>query len=295
VPIARAPRPPEITNDGLECLNLHHAADLVKLTISPAFPPILSEARLRERYAATYDRLLPDSYNTKGVCCSCSIVIPCIVEPSLTLNAPLESSDVSISRHLHKLKWPDSNSRQRPYDDHFEDPLLAGLALDPAGVLPPCPESSNARLLFCSSCLSQLKNSRTSIPKFALANNLYTVDFMRLQLPTLSFVEETIIARLRLSSFVIKLTMRSVHSQLGLRGHVIGVPINPDRLLCQPSLPMPANELPSVIHVLFVKQRTSGRESVSLEPFHKIFSVNRQKVTLWLHFLKRYVLFIRPV
>jgi hypothetical protein len=206
----------------------------------------------------------------------------------LYLSAPLESNDSSIARHLHKLQWAEEDNLQRNYVDEFEDPLLANLALDPHGVLQPLPGSDHSRLLLCSRCLTQLKNSRTSVPKFALANNLYTVDFYRLELPTLTFVEETIIARLRLSSFVVKLTVRSAHSQLGLKGHVIGLPLSPDRLLSQASLPMPANELPSIIHVLFVKQRASGTGSASLEPFHKIFSVNREKVTLWLNFLKEY-------
>jgi hypothetical protein len=198
----------------------------------------------------------------------------------------LESNDLRIAGHLHKLEWAEQDNPQRSYVEEFEDPLLTNLALDPYGVLQPLPGSDHSRLLFCSRCLSQLENSRTSVPKFALANNLYTVDFERLELPSLTFVEETIIARLRLSSFVVKLTVRSAHSQLGIKGHVIGLPMSPDRLLSQVSLPMPANELPSVIHVLFVKQRASGTSTVTLEPFHKIFSVNREKVTLWLNFLK---------
>jgi hypothetical protein len=200
---------------------------------------------------------------------------------------PIRSDDPFIVRYKAKLAWSESDASKRAFLPQFEDPNLSDMAIDALGVLPPEDGSTFSRLLFCSRCLKHLRDSRLTVPKFALANNLYVVPMARLPLPPLTFVEESVIARIRLASFVVKLTVRSRNSQLALKGHVIGLPLNPDQLLSQPSLPPPANALPSIIHVLFVKQKSVPEGNISLEPFRKIFSVNREKITLWLRFLQR--------
>jgi hypothetical protein len=165
---------------------------------------------------------------------------------------------------------------------------LKSHALDYEGILPPLAGSSDCRLQFCSSCLKDLKTSKTSPPKLSLANEFRPINYKTADLPKLNFTEEQVIARVRLNDVIVKLHSSEGISQIGFRGHVIGVPQNPDKILALHSLPIPATRLPEFIHILFVIQRKSSIQKRSLQPYRDYFSVSREKIYMWLQFLKRY-------
>ena len=267
----------------------HLDQDNSKLTDYSTFPPVLKQDELYAAYEKTYQALLPENFAIKATCCCCSTLLPSLIDPHIRLSDPIPESEVLP--YLSKLRWRSSNAAY----DNFSKPLippyisnqLRQLALDFTGVLPPSRNSSECKLHFCSRCLKDLKSNR-DIPKFSLANNLFSFDYHLAGLPSLTFVEEKIIAKVRLNITIVKLRQYDKTSQVGLKGHVIGVPQAPEKILAQTSLPVPAPSLPNFIHILFVNQRQSHLHQRTLEPYREYFSVSRDKIARWLNFLKRY-------
>jgi hypothetical protein len=248
------------------------------------FPPNLDPSKQLERYSDTYHALDSSNFDPHGICSVCSLVIPCVTWPHITLLDPIASNCDSIRPHLIKLK--NQSAPIKPLASYTTDTILADLLLDENGITNQN-GSSHLALRICSRCYNQLRDPTYLIPKFALANNLFSLSFVVNSLPELNFTEEKVICRLRLNCYVVKLTVKSRHSQLGFKGHVIAFKQQPDTLLCHPILPYPANQLGNMIHILFVTSKKLDETTRSLIPFKDIFKVDRQKITLWLQFLKK--------
>lgn len=199
---------------------------------------------------------------------------------------PITSNDPSLAPFLTKLKNPALCTRLSP--SYGSDCHLRDLVLDDKGIVSTNITSHESLALrICSRCYSQLRNPSVIVPKFALANNLFSLAYVVKSLPTLNFTEEKIIARVRLHCYVVKLTVKTSHSQVAFKGHVIAFKQQPDNLLCQKTLPCASNQASKSIHVLFVSSRKLDDNTRALIPFRDIFTVSKHKIAMWLKFLKR--------
>jgi hypothetical protein len=275
---------------GLQIYYSYVARDTNDLLGFATFPPDLDLERTDLAFNNAINNMNLANFEEKGVCACCSLQLPNLVDASITMCGPFSTS--FIKPFLACLTWNESNSHLKPFaltntQDHSFT-LVEEFALHPNGILPFNEVDSECQIILCSRCWNQMRSEPNVLPKYSLANGLYNFSFHDLGLPELTFVEEKIIAKVRLNSFVIKLTCQQKHSQKAFKGHVIGFPQNPDKLLIHTKLPLPASELPDLMNILFVSQKNQGPDlPPTLTSFHKIFSVSKEKIRLWLNFLKR--------
>jgi hypothetical protein len=274
-----------------------------------AFPPLLNDEHLRAVYTQTYNNLQPNAFCPSGTCAVCALTFPSMAYPAVSLNEAVASNDPLLLPHLSKLRWRHYNRTltlsQLGFANYHRDPLLVGLVLDRRGVLEPTQRSNGHCLLtICSKCRSQLKNSLVEPPQLALANNLWTGDANLFGLPALTWMEAAVIAKARTTSCILKLK-RDKHSALGtiinvflrmlsnnvasgIKGHMITFGQKPETIFEKTSLPGSADDLPSVVHIIFVYQKSKPNELPTLQSSKNVLSVNRNKIYQWLCFLKQH-------
>ena len=175
--------------------------------------------------------------------------------------------------------WNDAGFKPPPAP--FDDGPLAGKLLDTRGVTY---SDGDITLELCSSCARGLQ--RQSLPKHALANRLY-VGPVPVELQDLTMVEESMIARARAKSWIVKLQEQDPDTasptvQRGLKGHTIIYPQKPDELATM--LPPPVSETLTFICVIFAgSSRLTGEW---LRNKAKPLLVRREKVRNALVWLK---------
>jgi hypothetical protein len=183
-----------------------------------AFPPNLDAETLHETYAKTHQNLDPLRFKTVGNCAICGVTFPSLSLPNVKLHDPIRRDHFTLLPYLQSLRWREYN-RTKSLDelgfaDYYGDTLLKGLVLDRRGVFAPTPDSGGRCLLTnCFTCVSALKRSNAP-PQLALANNLWTGSADTFGLPTLTWMEQAVIAKARPTSCILKLK-RDKHSALG--------------------------------------------------------------------------------
>ena len=175
--------------------------------------------------------------------------------------------------------WNDPSFRPPPTP--FDSGPLKNKLLDKHGVIN---NVSDFTLELCTACSRSL--SRHTLPKFALANRLY-VGPVPEELKDLTMVEESMIARARAKSWIVKLQELEANNaaptaQRGLKGHSIIYPQQPDHVASV--LPPAVDETLAYICVIFVG--SSALTSTWLREKAKPLVVRREKVRNALKWLK---------
>ena len=168
-----------------------------------------------------------------------------------------------------------------PPPSPFETGPLKGKLLDVHDVINGVDEIT---LELCVPCSRNL--SKGTLPKFALANKLYSGPVPE-ELEGLTMVEKCMIARARVKSWIIKLQEQESDSasptaQRGLKGHSIIYPQQPDQVANV--LPPPVNETLAFICVIFVG--SSALTTAWLREKAKPLAARREKVRGALRWLK---------
>jgi len=176
--------------------------------------------------------------------------------------------------------WNDE--RFMPPPTPFNTGPLQNKLVDARGVLL---QNGEVVLELCTMCSRTLH--RGSLPKHALANRLY-VGAVPDELSDLTMVEESMIARARAKSWIVKLQEQdadsaSPTSQRALKGHTIIFPQQPDKLT--DVLPPPLDETLSFICVIFVGSSKPSKEW--LRDKAKPLVVRRERVRSALMWLKQ--------
>ena len=163
----------------------------------------------------------------------------------------------------------------------FDSGPLKNKLVDKHGVI----SNVNGIILeLCTACSRSL--CRHKLPKFALANRLYTGP-VPAELEDLTMVEECMIARARAKSWIVKLQEQETDSasptaQRGLKGHSIIYPQQPDQVASV--LPPAVDETLAYICVIFVG--SSAPTSAWLRDKAKPLAVRRERVRKALQWLK---------
>jgi len=186
--------------------------------------------------------------------------------------------------NLDLLDGPTTNWASADYappPTPFTSGPLEGKLIDAHGVVF---EDGNIMLELCTSCSRGLQ--RRTLPKHALANRLY-VGPVPDALAELTMVEESMVARARAKSWIVKLQEQDADAvaptaQRGLKGHTIIYPQRPDKLA--EILPPPVDETLTFICVIFVGSSRVTKEW--LREKAKPLVVRREKVRNALTWLK---------
>jgi len=178
------------------------------------------------------------------------------------------------------LHWNDGGFLPPPVP--FDSGPLRNKLVDARGVLM---QNGEVVLELCTTCSRGLH--RKSLPKHALANRLY-VGPVPDELGDLTMVEESMIARARAKSWIVKLQEQDTDStsptaQRALKGHTIIHPQQPDKL--KDVLPPPVDETLSFICVIFVGSSKPTKEW--LRDKAKPLVVRREKIRSALIWLKQ--------
>jgi hypothetical protein len=175
--------------------------------------------------------------------------------------------------------WNDESFAPPPTS--FDEGPLRNKILDKSGVRE---EGDKIILELCSSCSRGFR--RHTLPKHALANRLYC-GLVPNELKDLTMIEETMVARARSKSWIVKLQeqgteLTSPMAQRGLKGHTIIYPQQPDRLA--EVLPPSVEETLTYICVIFVGSSKLTPEW--LRDKARPSAVRREKVRAALEWLK---------
>jgi hypothetical protein len=118
-------------------------------------------------------------------------------------------------------------------------------------------------------------------------------------------MEAAVIAKARPTSCILKLK-RDRHSALGthfiyilsiffaypnvlgLKGHMITFAQKPETIFEKTSLPASSHDLGSMIHIIFVYQKSAPNDLPTLQSSKSVLTVNRLKIFQWLTFLKQH-------
>lgn len=237
--------------------------------------PKLVPPQLKERIVKDFRNATSSTTLATFTCACCARELP--VKDHQRKTHTEVNMDVLSGPSVH---WRDDETRPPPVP--FADGPLAGKLLDRNGV------SSNDGLTYeldlCTSCLRSLQ--RDSLPKHALANRLYLGPVPQ-ELSDLTMVEESLIARARAKSWVVKLQeteaeAASPNAQRGLKGHTIIYPQEPGKLAT--ILPPPIEETLTYICIIFVGSSTLTKEWLRTKA--KPLLVRREKVYNALRWLK---------
>jgi hypothetical protein len=175
--------------------------------------------------------------------------------------------------------WNDESFAPPPTP--FETGPLRNKILEEDGV---SEEGGNITLELCNYCSRGLRERR--LPKHALANRLYSGPVPN-ELKDLTMIEESMIARARSKSWIVKLQEQESDSvsptaQRGLRGHTIIYPQSPDQLTNV--LPPSIEDTLSYVCVIFVGSSKLTPEW--LKEKAKPLAVRKAKVRAALEWLK---------
>ena len=238
--------------------------------------PKLVPMALKEKIVKDF-RAVTSSASLASFTCAC-----CARELQLSERIRKDHTDVN----LDLLNGPDvhwNNADFAPPPPPFLAGPLKGKLVDPHGVV--IDDGERITLELCGSCSRGLR--RGCLPKHALANRMYLGQVPE-PLRDLTMVEESMIARARAKSWIVKLQEQdsdsaSPTSQRGLRGHTIIFPQQPDRLAS--ILPPPVGETLTFICVIFVGSSNLTKEW--LREKAKPLVVRREKVRSALSWLKQ--------
>lgn len=201
-------------------------------------PPKMKEKLVRDFRKVTSSSTLA---SFTCACCACELMAK---ERHRRTHTEVKT-DILTSPVAH---WNDADVRMPPTP--FCTGPLAGKLLDVNGV--EAVNDENIYLDLCTSCLRSLQ--RNVMPKHALANRLY-LGAVPEELKDLTMVEESLIARARAKSWIVKLQETEggtalPTAQRGLKGHSIVYPQEPGKLA--KVLPPPIDETLTFICVIFV-------------------------------------------
>ena len=176
--------------------------------------------------------------------------------------------------------WNDSAFLPPPTP--FTTGLLKDKLIDVHGVV--MGDDGNVTLELCNACSRGLR--RGKVPKYALANKMY-VGPVPQELSDLTMIEESMIARARAKSWIVKLqehdsVSSSPTAQRGVKGHTIIYPQQPGELAS--ILPRPVAETLTFICVIFVGSTTLTK--AWLREKAKPLVVRREKVRSALEWLR---------
>lgn len=204
--------------------------------------PKLLPLHLKEKIVKDFRAATSSAALAVFTCASCGREGP--IESRLRRSHSDVNLDVLDSPTCH---WNDPDYPAPPTP--FQTGPLRQKLLDVRGVLV---DGDDITLDLCLICMNSLR--RRSVPKHALANKLYVGPVPK-ELKELTMVEESMIARARSKSWIVKLQERdsdtpSPTSQRGFKGHTIIYPQNPDRLANV--LPPTVQDTLTYICVIFV-------------------------------------------
>ena len=243
------------------------------------FPPIdLNFEKQKQCYKKTIDILDLKHLSYEKVCACCSLSFPCLAHPTFVCNL----FDINDLQNLEILKCNEELYKKFPnqfFYKTFPSNALNNLILNKKGIINK--ENESTKLYLCSLCSELLKKKK--LPKMAIANGFFIGELMN-DLPELTWLEQQCISRVKFSSCVIKLT-KTYGSQKGFKGHLIAKAQNPDKLLT--ILPQRPICLTEQLHIIFVNSKKEI-EQLTLSIFEKIVKVNREKIKIWLEYLKKY-------
>lgn len=202
-------------------------------------------------------------------------------------NLPIEERirKAGADINLSLLDGPETNwndSTFLPPPTPFTSGPLKDKLIDAHGVI--LSDDGSITLELCNTCSRGLHKGK--LPKHALANKMY-VGPVPQELSDLTMIEESMIARARAKSWIVKLQEQdsvssSPTAQRGLKGHTIIYPQQPDELAS--ILPRPVTETLTFICVIFVGSSTPTKEW--LREKAKPLVVRREKVRHALEWLK---------
>ncbi|TFY81855.1 hypothetical protein EWM64_g2158 [Hericium alpestre] len=182
-------------------------------------------------------------------------------------------------------------TRLTPASDlqHPEHKLINGMLLDEAGITR---DGDSTSVAICQQCEAALKDSRSlKPPKYSLANNMW-IGGIPLQLRTLTFSEQLLIAVLYPRVFVFKLSPKRAHGrrdqtmQRGIRGNVSTYEQDIEGIASMTQgnlMPRPPAILASIMSVTFI-----GTGSLPKDWLHSTFRVRRRVVLDALSWLKEH-------
>ncbi|KAI3644906.1 hypothetical protein MP228_011070 [Amoeboaphelidium protococcarum] len=258
-----------------------------------AFPPKINHDHAKQLYVDAIDAFSPSVYQLKGTCCCCAVSIPHALQLDVHLVGPLPPNDpvvcilvqmlvprVAVEKRLDYL-----SDRLSLFSYHNKCPYN-GVVLERAGILHSANKDCQCRVILCSNCLDVLSDNM--MPKFALANGFFTVSRQQLNLPELTFIEQLMLALYRPVIFMIKLS-QFAGSQSGYRGHFFAVkqsPLEVENVV--QSLPCLSGYLSASVQIIFISKLKVSNQKAILKPFKRLFSVDTNKVLIWLKFLKQF-------
>ena len=251
--------------------------------ISSDFPPNVTLRSGVSHYQQFYSELYSRYSITKGICSVCSTMFPLPDNnTTLTTIAIAEFPNLHLLQYKPLVFYPDTLSPSVVHPKDFSEFLqfditqLSNHWLNKDGFV------NSVTVNICKRCIESLHANK--LPPLSIANHLF---FPKVELPSLNFIERQCISRIKLTSCIVKLT-KAQNSMLGLKGHYIALPQNPDRLLSV--LPPASPDILSAIHIIFVKPKTSiGNSNTPQFNFttcKQLFTVRRPVVSAWLLWLK---------
>ena len=237
--------------------------------------PNLVPPQLKERLVKEFKESTSSTALTSFTCACCARTQP--------IKEKHQRSHEEIGLDL--LEGPASHwasEEMAPPPTPFSDGPLENKLVDENGVR--TSNDGTVTLDLCTSCLRSLR--RRVLPKHALANRLYVGPVPK-ELSDLTMVEESLIARARAKSWIVKLQETEngqslPTSQRALKGHTIIYPQEPERLATL--LPPPIEDALTFICVVFVGSTRVTPEWLKAKA--KPLVVRREKVYMALKWLK---------
>jgi hypothetical protein len=251
----------------------------------PAGLPPARTLELDIRDAARFRKYLDDTCPTE-VCGACSMYCG---------PASVQTYSLTSLPHLELLAADGPHTPELPRHAHttVEHPVGSGrrYCLQPAacGQL----EDGSPGIRVCDICIASLR--RRVVPPASLvrfdAGAIPTAPNLADQLVPLRAVEAQLVAQIHVARLCI--VMRPVHSgsrraldtmQVAQRGHVIAFP-NVDISLVRSALPMPIEQLPDILQVIFVCKAASPEEVRQLARNARCLQIRGKEVAKWARYL----------